>query len=89
MENNHIILNWSEYNKHVPNTFKQLLHDEHFTDVTLVSKGGHYIKAHKVVLSFASKLFQTILVKNMHPSPLIYLKDLDPCFWPSLSNLYI
>ena len=58
-------------------TFKYLLHDQHFTDVTLVTKGDHQIKDHKVLLSHSSEFFKTILVRNTHPHLLIYLKVIN------------
>ena len=79
MENSHVILNWSDYEENIPNTFKQLFYYDNFTDVTLVSKDGHHVKAHKVVLSSLCKLLKTTLVNNLHPNPIIYIKNIKPC----------
>jgi hypothetical protein len=57
------------------NTFKQMWDSLEFTDVTLVTGDNQQIKAHKFLLSTYSNLFKKILVRNPHPNPLIYLKD--------------
>jgi predicted RNA-binding Zn-ribbon protein involved in translation (DUF1610 family) len=54
-------------------TFNQLWGDRDFSDVTLATADGQQIRAHKVIISSSSLFFKTILVKNPHPNPLIYL----------------
>ena len=58
-------------------TLRRLFKDQDFVDVTLACEDGQQIKAHKVVLSSNSSFFQNILIKNPHPSPLIYLKGVQ------------
>ena len=52
---------------------KLLKLDKDFLDVTLACEDGKQIKAHKVVLSSFSSVFQTILKQNPHNHPLVYL----------------
>ena len=58
-------------------TFKVLLSDQDFTDVTLVCDEDKQIKAHKVILSSSSLLLRRILLNNPHQHPLIYLKGIE------------
>ena len=57
-------------------TYRNLLFDQDFTDVTLVCDDDKQIKAHKVILSSCSPFFKKILLKNPHQHPLIYLKGI-------------
>merc|ERR1712129_70224 len=44
------------------------------TDVTLATEDGGHIQAHRVVLSQASQVLRSLLVRSDHPHPLIYLQ---------------
>ena len=57
-------------------TVRSLWTDEDFADVTLASADDKQMKAHKAILSFSSPFFRNILLKNPHPSPLLYLGNL-------------
>ena len=67
-------LSWNDFETSVSNSFKDLLGDEHFTDVTLVSEDNRQMKVHKVILSSCSPFFRNIFIKNAHNHPLLYLK---------------
>ena len=67
----------SDYKNVLSSTFSDLLTDNEFTDVTLVSHDDEQIKAHKVILCSASAFFRRIIVNNPHQHPLIYLKNVD------------
>ena len=54
---NKISLAQNEFPQETLNVFKELLNDTHFTNVTLVTDGNNYIKAHKVILSAFSPTF--------------------------------
>ena len=69
-------LSWNEFGRNVEHTFKTLLNDKNFTDVTLVSADSKQIKAHKVILSSRSKFFNQILLENPHQPPLLFLKGI-------------
>lgn len=72
MESQKFNLCWNDYEKCVSNTFRSLLTDQDFTDITLACDDGEGLKAHKVVLSSSSPVLRQLLVK--HASPLIYLR---------------
>ena len=69
------ILQWDQFETNFRNTFAGLRGEEHFADVTLVSEDGQLVKAHKVLLSATSPLFDTILKSQDHPKPLIFLAE--------------
>ena len=70
-------LNWAEFNSYTSKTFKDLLSDQNFSDVTLVCDDAETIQAHKVILSACSPFFSRILTKNQHNHPLVYLSDVN------------
>jgi len=69
-----VILSGDEFPNDTVSAFKDMLKDEHFTNVTLVTDGNKRIKAHKVILSSFSPFFKEILINNPHQHPLIYLR---------------
>ena len=77
MDNDLVTLKFNEYEANTPNLIGQLLNDQTFTDVTLVTVGGLQIKAHKFILSACSLLFEKILLQNTHHHPFIYLNGIQ------------
>merc|ERR1719508_80687 len=69
-------LSWNEFGTSAQSTFRNLIGDKDFTDVTLVSCDRKQIKAHKVILSSCSQFFHQILLENPHQHPLLFLKDI-------------
>ena len=67
-------LKWEEFCNNAASSFQRLLEDTDFTDVTLASSDGQFVRAHKVVLSFCSPVLKSMLVKSRHASPLLYLR---------------
>ena len=59
------------------NSFKIFRQEEDFFDVTLVTDDEVQMSAHKLILSTCSSFFKTILKKNPHPYPLIYLHGVN------------
>ena len=45
-----------------------------FADVTLVCEEDTHIEAHKILLSACSPFFRTVLKKNKHAHPMIYMR---------------
>jgi len=77
MEDDKFKLEWNNFENKVGRSYKILLGDPHFADVTLVCDDDKQIKAHKVVLSSLSQKFQNILMNNSHPHPLIYFRKIE------------
>ena len=67
-------LKWNDFHKNLINSFKALRDDTDFADVTLACEGGHQINAHKVILASSSPVFQTLLKRNKHQHPLLYMR---------------
>ena len=65
-------IKWNDYHSNISASFRSLREEEDFYDVTLVSDDIQ-ISAHKVILSACSSFFKTILKRNPHQHPLIYL----------------
>ena len=77
MSSEEFSLSWGQFGSSIKTAFKNLLNDQHFTDVTLVSEDNKQIKAHKVILSSSSKFFNQILLDNPHQHPLLFLKGIS------------
>jgi len=72
-----LLLSNGEYYQNMSNSFKSLLTDQNFSDVTLVCEGYKQVKAHKFILSAHSPVFNEILLKSPHQHPLVYLSGIN------------
>ena len=70
-------IKWKIFPNHLVGSFRDLLEEQHFADVTLVSDDQIQTKAHKVVLSACSPVLKTLLVNNPHSHPLLYLRGIN------------
>ena len=77
-------LSWNHFQTSTLSSIADLLSDEVFADVTILSEDGKQLKAHKVILSACSSFFRNILHDNPHPHPLLYLSNIS---WTNLSNI--
>ena len=50
--------------------------DRDFADVTLACEDGQQVEAHKVILAASSPFFQSLLKRNKHQHPLIYMRGI-------------
>jgi len=73
-------LKWTDFESNISVAFRELREEKDFFDITLVCDNDQ-IQAHKVILSACSPFFRSILTRNPHPHPLIYLRGVG------LSNL--
>jgi len=55
-------------------TYRDLVLEGNFADVTLVTDDQIQIPAHKIVLSGSSSVFKSIFLNNPHTHPLLYLR---------------
>ena len=79
-------LSWNDFDKCASSSFKDLLDQDDFVDVTLVSEDDREIKCHKVVLSACSPILKNILIRNPHQHPLIFLSGVKYSELKSLLN---
>jgi len=66
-------LRWNDFESNISAAFKELRDDKDFFDVTLACDDDQLL-AHKVILSACSPFFKTVLRRNRHQHPLLYLK---------------
>lgn len=70
-------LKWNEFQSNVATNLRQIRDDRDFFDVTLACEGEDQVEAHKVVLAVCSPFFRSVLQRNRHDHPLIYLKGVS------------
>ena len=66
-------LRWNDFESNISGAFRELREDKDFFDVTLACDDDQ-MQAHKVILSACSPFFRSILRRNKHEHPLLYLK---------------
>jgi len=66
-------LRWNDFEANISSAFRELRDDKDFFDVTLACD-DEQISAHKVILSACSPFFRTVLRRNRHDHPLLYLR---------------
>ena len=64
---------WNDFESNISTAFQELREDKDFFDVTLACDDDQ-IQGHKVILSACSPFFRSILRRNRHEHPLLYLK---------------
>jgi len=74
--NDKFCLRWNDFETNISSAFKELREDKDFFDVTLACDEDQ-VQAHKVILSACSPFFKTILRRNRHEHPLLYLKGVQ------------
>ena len=67
-------LKWKYFSPNVKSRLSDVIKEQSFCDVTLVSDDQRPFQAHKYVLSAFSPVLKDILLNNPHPHPLIYLR---------------
>merc|ERR1712212_265614 len=69
-----LCLKWNDFQENAINAFGNLREDNNFADVTLACEDGQQVEAHKVILAASSPFFKTLLGRNKHPHPMIYMR---------------
>ena len=72
MQTERYSLNWYQFEKSACMTFKELLSQTEFADVTLVSDDLKGIQAHKVILSSCSSKLRNVLKQTAKKEPIFY-----------------
>ena len=70
-------LTWQNYSDHLKNMMKELMLDEDYADVTLVTEDKKQIRANISILRACSPVFKEILKKEKNLSPIIYLRGIQ------------
>ena len=66
-------LRWNDFESNINAAFRELREDKDFFDVTIVCDEDQ-VQAHKVILSACSPFFRSVLRRNRHEHPLLYMK---------------
>ena len=70
-------LTWQTYSDHLKSMMKELMMNEDFSDVTLVTEDKKHIKANIAILSACSPVFKDVLKKEKNFSPIMYLRGIQ------------
>ena len=76
MDQDKYTLHWHTYSDHLRNILKEMISDDSFADVTLITDDRKQIKAHRNILSACSSVFKEILQINNN-NPVIYLRGIQ------------
>ena len=69
-------LTWQNYSDHLKSMMKELMVNEDFSDVTLVTEDKKHIKANINILSACSPVFKDILKKEKNSNQIMYLRGI-------------
>ena len=69
-------LKWNDFEKNIVSSFHGLREEQDFSDVTLVCEEDKQIDAHRVILSACSPFFSSVLKRNKHTHPMIYMRGM-------------
>merc|ERR1712179_302643 len=70
-------LKWKFFSPNVKSRVSDVIKEQRFCDVTLVSDDQKPFQAHRYVLSTFSPVLKNILLNNPHSHPLIYLRGVN------------
>ena len=70
-------LTWHSYSDHLKSLMKELMMNEDFSDVTLVTEDKKQIKANINILSACSPVFKNILKKEKNSNQIMYLRGIQ------------
>ena len=76
MDSEKYSLTWDAYSDHLRDMMKELMMNDDFNDITLITEDKKHIKAHKNILSACSPVFKDIVKLDQSAKPLIYLKGI-------------
>ena len=70
-------LTWQTYSDHLRSMMKELMMNEDFSDITLVTEDKKQIKANINILSICSPVFKDILKKEKNSNQIMYLRGVQ------------
>ena len=69
-------LKWTDFQPNILGSYQELRKESEFSDVSLVCEEDYKIEAHRIILSACSPFFSTILKRNQHSHPMIYMRGM-------------
>ena len=73
----HFFLQWENFQGNLRSCYTEMRENNQFSDVTLSCEGGQQVKAHKIILSATSTIFNDMLIQSDHPKPLLHLRGIN------------
>ena len=73
MINDKFCLKWNDFQQNIISSYNGLRTELDYSDVTLVCENDHHIDVHKIIITASSQFFKTVLKRNKHPHPMIYM----------------
>ena len=70
-------LTWHTYSDHLKTMMKEMMMNEDFSDVTLVTEDRKHIKANINILSACSSVFKEIFKKEKKSTTIMYLRGIQ------------
>ena len=70
-------ITWQNYTDHLKSMMKDLMINEDFSDVTLVTEDKKHIRANMNILSACSPVFQDIFKERYSSSTTLYLRGIQ------------
>ena len=67
-------LNWMDFQKNLSASHQSLRENPDYSDVTLVCEDDQEIEAHRIILTACSTFFDTMLQRNNHSHPIVYMR---------------
>ena len=69
-------LQWDDFQGNIKEVLGMFKGDLDFADVTLACEDGHQVEANKIILAASSPLFLSLLKRNKHSHPIIYMRGM-------------
>ena len=70
-------MKWHTYSDHLRNMMKDLMMNDDFADVTLVTEDKKHMKAHKSILSACSPVFRELMTYDKNSNSIIFLRGIQ------------
>ena len=71
-----LCLKWNDFQHNTTSFHQNLREDTDFSDVTLVGDDNLQMEDHRILLCASSPFFNTVLKKNKHSHPIIYMRGI-------------
>ena len=69
-------LQWDDFQGNIKEVLGMFKGDLDFADATLACKNGHQVEANKIILAASSPLFLSLLKRNKHSHPIIFMRGM-------------
>ncbi|XP_023329061.1 protein tramtrack, beta isoform isoform X5 [Eurytemora carolleeae] len=69
-------LKWNDFERNISSAFRDIREEKEFFDITIACE-DEQMQAHKVILSACSPFFRSVLKRNPHQHPLVFLKGVS------------